>query len=170
MILIFVALNYLHKITKIDNGDCQPRKIHGWSQGIIALQSTLWPHYMESLTHATHQLGHERNCAILDFRSRTLSARDQWTPLIPLRYSQIHVTIFPPMAKLLHTLINLQHPTVPLFALAKSQRSKRQLSKSFELVSQPLWTRLIKPLQIFVSFPGFYLYFRTAPKVMEMRS
>ena len=48
------------------------------------------------------------------------------------------------MAKLLHTLMNLQHPTVPLFALAKGQRSKRQLSKSFELVSQPLSTRLIK--------------------------
>ena len=29
----------------------------------------------------------------------------EWTPLILLIYSQIHVTIFPPMAKLLYTLI-----------------------------------------------------------------
>ena len=29
---------------------------------------------------------------------------EQWTSLIPLIYSQIHVSIFPPMAKLLHTL------------------------------------------------------------------
>ena len=35
----------------------------------------------------------------------TLSTQDQWMPLIPLIYSQIHVTIFPPMEKLLHTLI-----------------------------------------------------------------
>ena len=33
----------------------------------------------------------------------TISTRDQRTPLTPLIYSQIHVTIFPPMAKLLHT-------------------------------------------------------------------
>ena len=35
----------------------------------------------------------------------TLSTRYQWKPLIPLIYSQIHVTIFPPMAKLPYTLI-----------------------------------------------------------------
>ena len=35
----------------------------------------------------------------------TLSTRNQWTLLIPLIYSQIHVTISSPMAKLLYTLI-----------------------------------------------------------------
>ena len=35
----------------------------------------------------------------------TLSTRNQWTPLIPLIYSQIHVTVFPPMPKLFHVLI-----------------------------------------------------------------
>ena len=34
----------------------------------------------------------------------TLCTRNQWTPLVPLIYSQIYVTIFVlPMAKLLHT-------------------------------------------------------------------
>ena len=37
----------------------------------------------------------------------TLSTRNQWTPLVPLIYSQIHVTIFPLMAKLLNTPIKL---------------------------------------------------------------
>ena len=44
-----------------------------------------------------------------------------------------------------HSHINLQRPTIPLFALTKGQRSKRQLSKSFMLVIQPLSTGLIKP-------------------------
>ena len=35
----------------------------------------------------------------------TLSTRNQWTLLIPLIYSQIHVTISSPMAMLLYTLI-----------------------------------------------------------------
>ena len=35
----------------------------------------------------------------------TLSTRDQRTLFIPLIYSQIHVTIFPPTAKLIHTPI-----------------------------------------------------------------
>ena len=34
-----------------------------------------------------------------------LSTQNQWMPHIPLIYSQIHVTIFPPMARLLLTLI-----------------------------------------------------------------
>ena len=38
-----------------------------------------------------------------------------------------------------------QHPTIPLFALTKGQRSKRQLSKYFTVVFQPLSTRFIKP-------------------------
>jgi len=38
-----------------------------------------------------------------------------------------------------------QHPTIPLFALRRAKRSKRQLSKSFTVVIQPLSTRLIKP-------------------------
>jgi len=39
-----------------------------------------------------------------------------------------------------------QHPTIPLFALTKGWRSKRQLSKPFMLVTlKPLSTRLIKP-------------------------
>ena len=45
----------------------------------------------------------------------------------------------------LHSHTNLQHPTIPLFALTKGYRSKRQLSKSFTVVIQPLLTRLIKP-------------------------
>ena len=40
-----------------------------------------------------------------NFQLGTLSTRNQWTPLIPLLYSQIHVTISSPMAKLLYTLI-----------------------------------------------------------------
>ena len=40
--------------------------------------------------------------------------------------------------------INQQHPTIPLFALTKGERSKRQRSKSFQVVIQPLLTRLIK--------------------------
>ena len=38
-----------------------------------------------------------------------------------------------------------QQPTIPLFALTKGSRSKRQLSKSFTVVIQPSSTRLIKP-------------------------
>ena len=39
------------------------------------------------------------------------SSRNQWRPLISLISSQIHVTIFPPMAKLFHTRIktNITH-------------------------------------------------------------
>ena len=48
----------------------------------------------------------------------TLSTRDQRTPLISLIYSQIHVTIFPPMAKLLYSHINIQHPLIPILASA----------------------------------------------------
>ena len=46
----------------------------------------------------------------------------------------------------LHSHINLQHPTIPLFAVTKGYRSaKRQLSNYFTVVIQPLSTRLIKP-------------------------
>ena len=45
----------------------------------------------------------------------------------------------------LYSRINQQHPTIPLFAPTKGQRLKRQLSKSFTVVIQPLSTRLIKP-------------------------
>ena len=45
----------------------------------------------------------------------------------------------------LHSNVNPQRPTIPLFALTKGQRSKRQLSKSLTAVFQPLSTRLIKP-------------------------
>ena len=38
-----------------------------------------------------------------------------------------------------------QHPTIPLFSLTKGYHSKRQFSKSFRAVIQPLSTRLIKP-------------------------
>ena len=38
-----------------------------------------------------------------------------------------------------------QQPTIPLFALTRGKRSKRQLSKSFTVVIQHLSTRLIKP-------------------------
>ena len=40
----------------------------------------------------------------------TLSTQNQWTLLIPLIYSQIHVTLFLPIAQLLCTHINLQQP------------------------------------------------------------
>ena len=40
----------------------------------------------------------------------TLSTRNPWTPLISLIYSQLHVTIFPPMAKLFHALIITNNP------------------------------------------------------------
>ena len=40
----------------------------------------------------------------------TLSTRNQWMPLVPFINSQIHVTPFPPMAKLLHTHKSLQYP------------------------------------------------------------
>ena len=42
-------------------------------------------------------------------------------------------------------LVNLQHPTISPFALTKGLRSKRQLSKSFTVVIQPISTCLIKP-------------------------
>ena len=45
----------------------------------------------------------------------------------------------------LHSHINLQHPTIPLFALTKGWRSKRQLSKPFRVAIQASSTRLIKP-------------------------
>lgn len=45
----------------------------------------------------------------------------------------------------LHSHINLQHPTIPLFTLTKGKHLKRQLSKSFTVVIQPLSTHLIKP-------------------------
>ena len=38
-----------------------------------------------------------------------------------------------------------QQSTIPQFALMKSQRSKRQLSKSFTVVIRPLSIHLIKP-------------------------
>ena len=40
--------------------------------------------------------------------------------------------------------INLQHPTISLFALTKGYRSKRQLFISFTVAILPLSTRLIK--------------------------
>ena len=46
----------------------------------------------------------------------TLSTLDQWMPLVPLSYSQIHVTIFPTMAKLLHIPI-IYKPTTPTIIL-----------------------------------------------------
>ena len=45
----------------------------------------------------------------------------------------------------LHSHINLQHPTIPLFALTKGWRSKRQLSKPFTVAIQASSNRLIKP-------------------------
>ena len=38
---------------------------------------------------------------------------------------------------LLHSHINLKHPTIPLLALTKGYRSKRQLSKPFTVAIQP---------------------------------
>ena len=49
-----------------------------------------------------------------------------------------------------HSHINLQHPTIPLFAFTKSLCSKRQLSKSFTVEIQPLSTRLINPNFCFI--------------------
>ena len=43
-----------------------------------------------------------------------------------------------------HSHRNQLHPTIPLFALTKGQRSKRLFSKSFMVVIQPLSTRVIK--------------------------
>ena len=71
----------------------------------------------------------------------------QWTPFIPLIYSCHHISPYgkaPP-----HSHINLQHPTIPLFAFTKSLRPKRQLSNSFTVKIQPLSTRLIKPIFYF---------------------
>ena len=56
------------------------------------------------------------------FQLGTLS--DLHTELMNASYSQIHVTIFPPMAKLLYTLIQTTTPTVPLFALTKGNARK----------------------------------------------
>jgi len=44
-----------------------------------------------------------------------------------------------------HSHMDLQHPTIPLFALTRGWRSKRQLSRSFGVVIQRLSARLIKP-------------------------
>lgn len=41
------------------------------------------------------------------FQLGTFSSRKRWTPLIPLIKHQIHVTIFPSMAKLLHSKLTL---------------------------------------------------------------
>ena len=70
----------------------------------------------------------------------------------PLIYSQIHVTIFPPMAKLLHTLIikTQQHPQF-LYSLCGRRVNARNVSfsKYFRVEIRPLSTCLIKP-KIFV--------------------
>ena len=71
----------------------------------------------------------------------TLSTRDQWMPLIPLIYSQNSRDHISTNGKApLHFHINLQQPTIPLFALTKGLRSKRYLSKSFTVVIQALST------------------------------
>ena len=151
------------------------------TERIIALQSTLWSHYMESWTHATHLLDHKLNCAILDFRSQKiacsilfeniisrkldypLTTGTQKAARISKKNSSINWVhhIFPPMAKKgpSHSHINLQYPTIFLSLCWKANAR----SVSYPNLSN-LSTRLIK------SFPGLYLYFRTAPKEMDMRS
>ena len=53
------------------------------------------------LTPREHRKPQKSGTKIHHSTGYTLSTQDEGTPLIPLMYSQIHVTIFPPTAKLL---------------------------------------------------------------------
>ena len=63
----------------------------------------------------------------------TLSTQNQWTPPIPLIYSKIHVTAFPPMPKLFHVLIKTNNNPQVLCSLWRRANAR---NVSFPNLSQ----------------------------------
>ena len=101
--------------------------------GFLCFQVTTWKCSL-SVHHGNMEI---------HFSTRyTLATWKQWMPLVSLIHSQIHVTIFPPMAKLFHTFIKTNN----------NPQLLQSLSKSFTVVTQPLSTCFIKPnFQFFLS-------------------